>query len=464
MKKVHSYQFRFPDDFLFGTAHSAYQSEGACDRDGKSESMMEYYAREKAGAWLPGLLHPEKGHYMSVDLPTDGCHFFDHYEEYIDDMRKTGQDAFRMSLSWCRILPNGIGRVNQKGIDYYNRVIDKLLENGITPFVDLLHWDLPQCLHEQGGYENPAFPEWFERYAEVCFAAFGDRVKLWSTVNEPCVAITSAYMMGRFPPYVKDLKRGMQAAQNTILAHFRAVRLYKRMNLGGKIGAVHAILPVYPSDICQQDLDAARRQAELRLDIWLQPMLQGIYPPQLLAELPAYRQAMPEDYQQQLDQWFAPMDFVGINYYCPARTRYEPNNDTLSQNVETFYAQPGKMLTYPAGLFDSMIYLREKYDNIEVYITENGLFLPNTGNEEEEVNDTERIHYMREHLRMVVRSIQAGVNLKGYFYWNDADCYEQMEGYSQRFGLTWVDHATGRRRWKKSREYYKKVIENRTVD
>lgn len=186
------YGFRLPKDFLIGTANSAFQSEGAWDRDGKSESIMEHFAREYAGKYAPSVAKKvaageiKSGRTMAnaEDLPDRGCFFYDHYEEYIEDMAKTGQNVYRLSLSWPRIIPTGVGEVNPKGIAFYNKVIDKLLEKGITPFVDLYHWDLPMCLFEKGGFLNPEFPAWFEAYAKACFEAFGDRVKLWSTFNE----------------------------------------------------------------------------------------------------------------------------------------------------------------------------------------------------------------------------------------------------------------------------------------
>ena len=180
--------FRFPEDFLIGTANSAFQSEGAWDRDGKSESNMDYYARQVAGK-------PRgKTSFYTKDLPDRGCFFYDHYEEYIEDMQKTGQNTYRLSISWCRVIPDGVGAVNPKGIAFYNKVIDKLLSCNMIPLVDLYHWDMPQCLQEKGGFANPDFPGWFENYAKVCFAAFGDRVKMWSTFNESAVAVTYGYI------------------------------------------------------------------------------------------------------------------------------------------------------------------------------------------------------------------------------------------------------------------------------
>ena len=462
------YGFRLPDDFLIGTAHSAFQSEGACERDGKSESIMEYYAKQAAGKpayserkTLPG----ELATVYSSELPDRGCFFYDHYEEYIEEMQKTGQNTYRLSIAWPRILPNGTGEVNQKGIDFYNKVFDKMLACGITPFVDLHHWDLPQCLMERGGFESPDFPAWFEAYAKVCFEAFGDRVKMWSTFNELQLSIHNGYALQTFPPFIKDLARSLQAAHNCILAHYRAVRLYKSMKLGGKIGCVNCITDITPARCCEEDVRATELALERQFGWWVAPMMEGKYPQVVLDEIELYRDNMPKNFQQDLDRWFVPMDFIGINYYVSGRTQYDASLPLKCHSVESFYSAPGQpFLPYPAGLFDVVQLIAERYHNPEMYITENGCCLPNIHDEEKETNDPERITYLREHLRMCVRAIRAGYNLKGYYYWNDADSYEELNGYNLRFGLTWVDHETGKHVWKKSRYYFSSICKSHLID
>ena len=454
------FEFTLPKDFLIGTANSAFQSEGAWDKDGKSMSVIDHYSRLYAGK-----PHPTTGKMLTEHSPDDGCFFYDNYEAYIEDMQKTGQNVYRLSLAWPRILPDGIGEVNPKGIAFYNKVIDKLISCGITPFVDLLHWDLPMCLQEKGGYVNPEFPEWFEYYARVCFAAFGDRVPMWSTSNEVAVTVGSGYGTGGFPPYVQDLKLKMLGNHHVILSHFRAVRAYREMGFTGQIGIVHAITPVYPADTAKpEDIAAAHRSVLNRFEIYMSPMVDGCYPRRLLVEAPQVLAAMPENFQQDIEKWFAPMDFVGINYYNSARTQFVPDNYLLAKGVENFYTAPGqKFEAYPAGLMDVLTYVWQRY-GLPVYISENGMGVETNNMEEEDCSDSWRIEYLREHLRMVSRAIKLGVGVKGYFYWNDADSYETQSGYRYRFGLTWVDRATGRRRWKDSRHYFSKVCKTRMVD
>ena len=467
------YGFRLPEEFLIGTANSAFQSEGAWDQDGKSESIMDYFSRIYGGKLSPhvekklkdGRIKSGRTVPIAEDVPDRGCFFYDNYEAYIEDMAKTGQNVYRLSLAWPRIIPTGVGEVNPKAIAFYNKVINKLLEKGITPFVDLYHWDLPMCLFDQGGFENPQFPEWFEAYAKVCFEAFGDRVKLWSTFNEPHVFSNGGYAGGLFPPFISDKKRALLADHHVILAHFRAVRLYKSMDLDGKIGAVNCTSAIHPAWMREKDIEAVEIQYNHSFDWWTQPMLEGTYPQKLIRDIPYVRDNMPEHYREDLDKWFVPMDFVGLNYYMAARTEYTEERNLRSRAAEPFFSSPGQQFTpYPPGLFDTVMYIHKKYHGVDIYITENGCALPNRNDPELECEDPERVSYIREHLRMVCRLLKCGVNLKGYMYWNDADSFEESDGYRLRFGLTWVDHKTGERRWKKSRYYFSEICKSKMVN
>ena len=464
------YGFRLPQDFLIGTAHSAFQSEGAWDKDGKSESIMESYHKKYAGTYGPHYTKEEGERLGRVPyshfMPDKGCFFYDHYEEYIEDMKKTGQNTYRFSLSWVRIIPDGVGEVNPKGIEFYNKVINKLLECGITPFVDLYHWDMPQVLQDKGGFANPAFPEWFEAYAKVCFENFGDRVKFWSTFNESQVNIYSGYWIGTFPPLIKNRAVTVQAAHYSLLAHFRAVRLYKSMNLGGKIGAVNCTSAISPAEMTENDVLAAELGYEWSFGWYTGPMLEGAYPKAILDNCPDIVAMMPPHYQEDLEKYFVKMDFLGLNYYIATRARYNPDSPVRSSGAGNFYAAPGqKFAPYPAGLFDVVQFIDARYGrDVEIYITENGCAIPNRYNKELECDDEERITYLREHLRMVARLIKCGFNLKGYYYWNDADSYEIFIGDELRFGLTWVNHETGERCWKKSRYYFSEVCKTKMVN
>jgi len=461
--------FRLPKDFLIGTGNAAFQSEGAADRDGKSESIMDFYAKEIAGkptgstgkektGFSYPLLYPE-------DLPDRGCFFYDKYEEYIEDMKATGQNVYRMSLAWPRIIPTGDGEVNQKGIDFYNKVINKLIECGITPFVDIYHWDMPMCLMERGGFLSPDFPKWYEKYARVCFEAFGDRVKLWSTFNETQISLGTGYERGKFPPFHKDLKEAILGGHHVMLAHFAAVRACRELVPDARIGLVNAINPSTPAETNDQDLLAATLSIGKYFDWWTCAAANGYYPPIVLRECEKIRAVMPEHYQEDLDKAYAPMDFIGVNYYSTGRVSYSPEAVNHATICESFYSEPGQSFaSYPAGIFDVFQYINDAYPGLDIYVTENGCATENTYDKEKECDDPVRIEYLREHLRMVARAIRCGFPVKGYMYWNDADSYEELNGYRLLFGLTWVDHKTGEKAWRKSRYYFSEICKSHMIN
>ena len=446
-------KFEFPKGFMLGTGSSAFQIEGAVSADGKGEITWDYMSR----------VYPESFYNNAKTEP--GAWFYKNYKEDIKAMGELGLKSFRMSISWARIIPDGIGEINQKGIDYYNEVIDLLIENGIEPFVDLYHWDTPQHIEELGGMKNRKFIDWFENYARVCFQNFGDRVKIWSTFNEPGVFCFNKYSNGSWFPFEHDEKAGYLAAHNTILAHYRAVKAYREMKLGGKIGAVVDLAAIYPLDPAGNDTLAAKYQVERMGGWWLDPFFRARYPETILKDCPELGKLMPENYAEELKENFEPIDMIGINYYYPAIVNYQEDLMLKSTNAPSYYVQEGQMFNlYPAGIYDVMMYLTREYDIPEIYITENGLGQVTKNDKELDVNDDERISYLREHLRMVVRAINAGAKIKGYYYWSHFDSLESRAGYRWKFGLVRVDLETGERTKKKSWYYYQKLIKDNAVD
>lgn len=447
--------YDFPKDFLFGTASSCYQVEGSVNADGKTDNIWDMASRD----------YPER--FKAKTEPTSG--FYKHFREDIAEMKAQGLKTFRFSFSWTRLLPAIDGKVNRKGVEFYNEMIDLLLENGIEPFADIFHWDLPMYLFEIGGWTNREIITHFEHFAKVCFENFGDRVKMWSTMNEPSVFCFAPYIQGRaWPPFAPngtDLKTGLLCAHHALICHFRAIKLYREMKLDGKIGSVIAVVPVYPKDPSGNDKLAALYQMERGTCWWLDPMFKGHYPKRFLEDCPGYRDKMPENYAQEIADEFVPMDFAGLNYYFPGCAAYDENEPAKSKNVENYYVQEGQRFQfYPAGLYDVMMFVKDRYDCPEVYIAENGLGVLDDGVKENQINDDDRIVYLREHLRMVSRSIKAGCNIKGYYYWSNFDSFENAAGYTYRFGLNYVDFETGERTRKKSWYYYQNVIKNNAAD
>lgn len=445
-------KFEFPKDFMFGTGSSCYQFEGSPYADGKTENIWDWAVR----------MHPEKYKYTKTE-PTSG--FYKNFREDVAEMKRQGLKTFRFSISWTRLLPEKDGEVNQKGVDFYNELIDLLLENGIEPFVDIFHWDLPLYLMEIGGFSNKEIIHYFTKFAKVCFESFGDRVKFWSTMNEPSVFCHAAWMNGYWPPYEKSFKKALESAHYALICHYRAVKMYREMNLPGKIGAVIAIVPVYPLDPTSNDTMGATYSMETTTLWWLDPIFLGKYPENILRDCPLYAEAMPEGYAEELASEFVPCDIIGLNYYYPGVAKYEEDSPSKSTEIENYYIVEGQMFeNYPAGLYDAMIFVKKRYNNPEIYISENGLGLLDNGSKEDMINDDIRIKYIREHLRMVSRSIDAGVNIKGYYYWSNFDGFENTAGYTYRFGLNYIDFETGERTRKKSWYYYQKVINDCCVD
>lgn len=447
------FSFTFPQDFVWGTAASSFQIEGAADVDGRGPSIWDVAARA----------YPEK--FWNEESPDHAADFYYWFEEDIKSMKDLGIRSFRFSISWSRILPNGHGEINQKGIDFYNKVIDTLLSHGIEPFIDLYHWDLPQALADIGGFKNVKIIWYFKQYAKICFEQFGDRVRYWSTMNEPSVMAFSSYYHGAYPPFEKDLQGALLAAHHMILMHYEAVRMFRSLQLPGEIGAVIAFVPIYPDSHSDQDRLAATYQFDFVCDWWLQPIFKGTYPKALL-ELAEFRAQMPQGYEEELKAAFAEMDFVGLNYYNPARCCYEPDSLLKSKSVENFYAQTDYGFTvYPQGLSDMVNYMREVYGNPKMYITENGIGDDSVKlSPEALVEDKHRIDYLREHLRELSRTILNEGNVQGYFYWSNTDTYEATSGTRFRFGLIHVDYATRNRTMKKSWHYYREVIGHNAVD
>ena len=447
--------FPFPKDFLFGTGSSAFQVEGSAYTDGKGETIWDYMCRTK----------PESFYNQAKTDPASW--FYTHYEQDIRNMKELGLKSFRFSICWARILPEGTGADNPLGIAFYNRFIDLLLENGMEPFVDLYHWDLPLAIEHRGGIQCREFIDWFLEYAQVCFTHFGDRVRYWSTFNEPGVFCFQHYSGGAsgWYPYGEDMVAGYRAAHHVLIAHYRTVKLFRQMEMNGKIGAVIDITATYPQDPAGKDLLAAQYQIERGACWWLDPIFRGHYPEKVLQDCPQLRAWLPDGCQEELLSEFAPVDMIGINYYFPSIVRYDDTRPLKSTDAPSYYVQEGQRFQlYPAGLYDAMLFLTERYDHPEIYITENGLGEQDSGDLEKELQDDSRIHYLREHLRMVVRSIRAGANIKGYYYWSNFDSLESRAGYRWRFGLNYVDFPTGKRYRKKSWYYYQKIIQDCAVD
>ncbi len=438
----------FPKDFVWGTATASYQIEGAALQEGRGECIWTRFSHTP---------HKVKhGHTGDV-----AC---DHYHRYPEDvalMQSLGVHAYRFSISWARLIPNGTGAVNQAGIDFYSRLIDKLLEAGITPFVTLYHWDLPQALEDQGGWANAAMPNWFADYATLVAKQYGDRVKHWITLNEPWCTAFLGYMFGVHAPGVQDKKAAFRAAHHTHLAHGRAMQVLRAEVPNALAGTALNVVPQEPATNHPRDVQMAHIADGLQNRWFLDPVFKGCYPTDIAAHLTA-RGLLDGLDLEAVSIAAQPADFVGINYYMRWLVRHDPNDPENYLTELPADAQVTHMgwEVYPQGLRDALLRLHRDYAPPAIYVTENGAAYPEPDQVTGEVlEDPERVAFLKCYLGAAAQAIAQGVPLKGFFVWSLLDNFEWAEGYTKRFGIVHVDFATQKRTLKRSALYLKQIIE-----
>ena len=436
---------RFPDGFLWGAATAAYQVEGAWDEDGKGPSIWDTFCR------APGRV--ANGHTGDV-----AC---DHYHRYVEDvalMRELGLGAYRFSVSWPRVLPEGTGRVNRAGLDFYSRLVDALLEAGIAPALTLYHWDLPQTLQDRGGWASRETVQAFADYADVVARELADRVSLWMTHNEPSVVASDGHVFGEHAPGLTDPVLGPRVAHHLLLSHGLAVPAL-RANGVRVIGIAVNVWPVDPASEAPEDLAAADRRWQQEAGWYLDPLFRSAYPGELL-EIYGRRGLAPPVEEGDLGVIAVPIDFLGLNYYSRNVVRFDPGDELLqASDVD----QPGERtemdwLVFPDGLYELLVRVQREYAPPAVYVTENGAAFADTVSSDGLVHDERRVAYLREHFRAAARAIEDGVPLRGYFVWSLMDNFEWAEGYSKRFGIVRVDYDTQRRTIKDSGRFFRDVI------
>ncbi len=436
--------FRFPPGFLWGAATAAHQVEGSPLADGAGASIWTRFAH------TPGMT-------LNGDTGDVAC---DHYRRWKEDvrlMRELGLQAYRFSVSWSRILPEGTGRVNQAGLDFYSRLVDELLANGIEPLLTLYHWDLPAALDDRGGWLNRDCADWFADYGRVLYRALDGRVKKWATINEPWVVTDGGYLHGALAPGHRSRFEAPIAAHNLMRAHGAAVQAY-RAEGAHEIGLVVNIEPKHPASDSPEDAAAVRRAHAYMNEQFLHPALLGHYPPEL-AEI--FGEAWPEWPAADFDLIRQPLDFVGINYYTRSVTAAGdsyPLRTAVVRQPRGTYTETGWEV-YPQGLTDLLLWFKRTYGDLPVYITENGAaFFDPPVAEEGRIRDPLRIDYLRKHLSAIHEAIGAGVDVRGYMAWSLLDNMEWSLGYSKRFGIVHVDYGTLARTPKDSARWYSGII------
>jgi beta-glucosidase len=443
----------FPADFLWGAATASYQIEGAAYEDGRGPSIWDQFAA------IPGKVHQgENG-----DVATD------HYHRMPEDvalMAELGLNAYRFSIAWPRILPRGTGTVNEQGLDFYDRLVDTLLAQGITPLVTLYHWDLPLALHERGGWLNRDTAFAFADYAEVVARRLGDRVDWWVTLNEPWCSAHLGYGTGEHAPGIRNNQSVYIAAHHLLLAHGLALpRLRTHTRQQAQLGITLNLTPVYAANDHPETLDAVEWADKMSNRWFLDPIFRGTYPENLFADAGV---APPPIQDGDLDIIAAPIDLLGVNNYSRSliRARVEENgagNSTTRRYEhvavveDSLYTEMGWEV-YPRALTDVLVRVYRDYAPRAIVVTENGAAFADHWDGNDHVSDPQRVHYIREHLQALMQARAQEVPVRGYFVWSLLDNFEWAQGYSKRFGIVYVDYPTQRRIVKDSGRWYAAFI------
>jgi beta-glucosidase len=436
----------FPKDFKWGVAASAYQVEGAWNEDGKGESIWDRFCH------TPG----------KIILGETGDTAIDHYHRYKEDislMASLGIPAYRFSVAWTRILPEGRGKVNQKGLDFYSALVDELLKKGIEPYACLFHYDLPQALQEKGGWPERSTVEAFADYAAVVTEKLSDRVGTIITHNEPWVTAMAGYFSGDHAPGIKDPVVAMRALHHLLLSHglaAEAIRAHARKPV--KVGIVLNLNPIYPASENKKDRDAAGRMDALMNRAVLDPILKGTTPIQEIAygKIVAASFIKPGDLEK-----IRTCDLLGVNYYTRAVVKNDPKFPVVAARLvhPEGNEYSGMWEIYPAGLFETLERVWKDYrPECELMVTENGVPVPDGIDFDGRVRDERRIRYIRKHLAQIHRAINNGIPVSGYFHWSFMDNFEWALGYSQHYGLVYVDTADQKRVIKDSGRWFTGVI------
>jgi len=442
----------FPTEFAWGAATSSYQIEGAAHEDGKGPSIWDTFSH------TPGKV-------ANGDTGDVAC---DHYYRWADDLDLIGShglNAYRFSVSWPRIQPDGRGPVNQKGLDFYQRLCDGLLERGIRPAATLYHWDLPQALQDDGaGWQNRDTAERFAEYAAILYDGLGDRVAWWVTHNEPWVAAALGHRLGIHAPGIRDLAAELRTSHHLLLSHGLAVEAYRSTGLAAPIGITLNLMPTYPQHDTHEDRRAAILSDGYTNRWYLDPLFRGTYPADML-EYFAARLRLDWIRPGDVEQMARPTDFLGVNFYSRRVVRASAAGEAAEfawvVRSEGTTGIPTSDLGWemtPETLLELLVRLKADYGSPAILITENGCALNDTVGGDGKVHDPRRIEYLRTHLAALEESIARGVDVRGYFAWSLLDNFEWAEGYGPRFGITYVDYATQGRIPKDSARWYADVV------
>lgn len=436
----------FPDSFIFGVATAAYQIEGAADEDGRGRSIWDTFCRV-----------PDKVHHG--DTGDRACDHYHRVETDLDLLVELGVNAYRFSIAWPRVLPDGSGTVNRKGIDFYKRVVDGLHERNILPMATLYHWDLPQALGDKGGWTNRETAFRFADYVAVVAEELREEVAMWVTVNEPWCSSFVGYLEGRHAPGETDLEHSLLAAHHLLLGHGLAVQALRAANVSGDVGLVLNLSDTASATNRRDDIAATKRIDGNENRWFLDPVFKGSYPADMLSWYSGradVRQLREED----RSVIASPIDFLGVNYY--EQHIVETNDADNVHGARKLAPRPpmtdANVPIRPVGLANILRRVQAEYTNLPIYITENGAAFNDYITPEGLVQDVERVDYLQKHFAAVHECISSGLDVRGYFVWSFLDNFEWAEGYSRRFGIVFVDFGSQQRIFKASARWLQQLI------
>jgi beta-glucosidase len=445
---------QFPKGFLLGAATSAYQIEGAYNLGGRGLSIWDVFSHS------PSKIHNNE----NGDVACDHYHRF---EEDVALMQELGLQTYRFSVSWSRVLPTGRGEVNSEGLQFYDNLVDALIKAKIVPQMTLYHWDLPQALQEEGGWQNRKVIDDYLNYAKILFDHFNGRVQIWTTFNEVFCIAALGHSLGVFAPGFKDPQAAVTVAHHVNLAHARAVGLFRESAISGQIGIVQCMLSVHREQENNACIQNARMADGLFNRWYIEPSLLGEYP----ADIVAYNQRLGLELPLEagdMDELRSNRgDFFGLNYYERIRVSDTPQGAifdwhscvNLKPVKDSYYTEMGWEV-YPEGIYEILLRLKKDYNNPVLYVSENGAAMKDQNLKEGVVQDVDRLGYLQAHLVQCKNALDSGVDLRGYYYWSFLDNFEWARGFVPRFGLVHVDYKTQVRTPKMSAQWYSEFIKS----
>jgi beta-glucosidase len=442
---------RFSRDFIFGSATSSYQIEGAYKEDGRSLSIWDTFSRTP-------------GNVFNMDNGDIACDHYHLYEKDIEILKTLGVDSYRFSIAWPRIFPEQ-GKYNEAGMNFYKKLIARLIENGIKPAVTLYHWDLPMWAHEQGGWTNRESVDWFIQYSEKCFEELDDQVDMWITHNEPWCAGFLGYHQGVHAPGHTNMEEALKAVHHILLSHGEAVSLLKgKFASSTPVGITLNLSPMYPASNSANDVLAANNADGYTNRWFLDPVLKGSYPVDMMNLFSKYVHSFDFIQEGDLEKISIECDFFGINFYNRSLVKFNAASDFLYTAAYSDYPKTGMGWDIsPIEFKDLIRRLRKEYTKLPIYITENGAAFDDEVSEENTVHDPERQDYIEQHIKAVAELNEEDMNIAGYYQWSLLDNFEWAFGYEKRFGITYVDFETQERILKDSGYRYAEIIKERSI-